>query len=176
MQRWKIILYNTSFALNCLLAFLLIFEQRLWIPAWLQTVGRMHPLLLHFPIVLILLCIFWEGVAGFKKQPSPETRSIGDGLLLITSFSAVSTALMGLLLSKEGGYAQDVVAWHKWGGILISFVSLAWYGFRYYVRRTKIVLALTVVSSIVLISITGHQGANITHGENFLFAPLETGE
>ena len=176
MQRWKNILYNTSFALNCLLGFLLIFEERLWVPAWLQTVGRMHPLFLHFPIVLILLCIFWEAVAGFKKQSTAETRSIGDGLLLVASLSTVSTALMGLLLSKEGGYTQDVVAWHKWGGIIISLLSLAWYGFRDYVRRSRVVLTLTGVSSVILILITGHQGANITHGEDFLFAPLTTGE
>ena len=55
MQRWKTILYNTSFALNCLLVFLLIFEDRLLLPPWVQTVGRMHPLLLHFPIVLMVL-------------------------------------------------------------------------------------------------------------------------
>ncbi|MEO7487448.1 MAG: hypothetical protein ABIU77_10120, partial [Ferruginibacter sp.] len=67
MQRWKTILYNTSFAFNCLLVFLLIFEKGLVVPPWVQAVGRMHPLLLHFPIVLFLLCIFWEAIAGLKK-------------------------------------------------------------------------------------------------------------
>ena len=51
MQRWKLILFNTSFALNCLLVFLLIFEGSIVAPPWVQTIGRMHPLVLHFPIV-----------------------------------------------------------------------------------------------------------------------------
>ena len=55
MQRWKNILFNVSFALNCLLLFLLLFENRLSVPAWLQVAGRMHPLILHFPLVLIVL-------------------------------------------------------------------------------------------------------------------------
>jgi hypothetical protein len=48
------------FAFNILIAFLFIFENFLVIPAWLQTVGRMHPLLLHFPIVILLIAMLLE--------------------------------------------------------------------------------------------------------------------
>ncbi|MEP7144475.1 MAG: chitobiase/beta-hexosaminidase C-terminal domain-containing protein [Ferruginibacter sp.] len=176
MQRWKTILYNTSFALNCLLVFLLIFEKGLSLPPWVQTVGRMHPLLLHFPIVLVVLCIFWELFSGIKKSLTPEKSAIGDWLLLLSSFTAVSSALMGLFLSKEGGYTQDVVEWHKWGGVFISLLSLAWYVFRHSIRRMKIVLAVTALSGLVIVIITGHLGAGITHGDNFLFAPVTKDE
>ena len=172
MQRWKSILYNTSFALNCLLVFLLIFEKRVSVPLWVQAVGRMHPLLLHFPIVLLVLCIFWELFSGLKKPYTPGQDVIGDGLLLLASFTAVTSALMGLLLSKEDGYTQEVVAWHKWGGVFISLLSLAWYVFRNDIRRIKVVLVLTAVTGMVFVVITGHLGADITHGDNFLMAPV----
>ena len=55
MQRWKNSLFNITIALNCLLVFLLLFQDRLAVPAWLQVAGRMHPLVLHFPIVLLVL-------------------------------------------------------------------------------------------------------------------------
>jgi len=55
MQRWKNIFYNVILSLNCLLLFLLIFEGRLSVPSWLQVFGRMHPLIVHFPIVLVLV-------------------------------------------------------------------------------------------------------------------------
>jgi uncharacterized membrane protein len=172
MQRWKTILYNTSFAFNCLLVFLLIFEKGLVVPPWVQTIGRMHPLLLHFPIVLFLLCIFWEAIAGLKKTPSAEQESLGDGLLLLASITSVISALMGLLLSKESGYTQEVVAWHKWGGIIVSLLSLGWYAFRNSVRHSKAILALASVTGIAAVIITGHLGADITHGDNFILAPV----
>lgn len=165
-------MYNTSFALNCLLIFLLIFEGGLSVPSWVQTVGRMHPLLLHFPIVLMVLCVFWEFVSGIKKSVTTERIAIGDWLLLLASFTAVSSALMGLLLSKEEGYTQDVLALHKWGGVFISLLSFAWYIFRDHIRRMKVVMAITVLIGMVTVIITGHLGADITHGQNFMLAPV----
>ena len=172
MQRWKAILYNTGFALNCMLVFLLVFENRLSVPLWVQTIGRMHPLLLHFPIVLLILCICWELFSGLKESNTTELDNIGDGLLLLASLTATASALMGLLLSKEDGYTQEVVAWHKWGGVFISLLSFAWYTFRDSVRRVKPVLVLTVLASTGLVIITSHLGADITHGDNFLLAPV----
>ena len=172
MQRWKTILYNTSFTLNCLLVFLLVFEKGLIVPPWVQTIGRMHPLLLHFPIVLLLLCIFWEAVSGLKKSITTEQADIGDSLLLLASITSVTSALMGLLLSKEGGYTQEVVAWHKWGGIIISLLALGWYAFKNVVRNSKAILALASVTGVAAVIITGHLGADITHGDNFLLAPV----
>ncbi|MDP4284585.1 MAG: FN3 associated domain-containing protein [Bacteroidota bacterium] len=172
MQRWKTILYNTSFGLNCLLAFLLVFEDRLSVPPWVQTIGRMHPLLVHFPIVLVILCVFWELFSGLKKTHTADQAVIGDWLLLFVSLTAVSSALMGLFLSKEDGYTQDIVAWHKWGGVFLSFLCLAWYSFRNSIRKKKRLLGLTVFAGMAILIITGHLGADITHGENFLFAPI----
>ena len=40
-QGWKNVLYNTSFGLNCMLVFLLVFESRISLPAWVQVIGRM---------------------------------------------------------------------------------------------------------------------------------------
>src|SRR4051794_2575844 len=100
MQRLKVIVYNTSFGLNCVLVFLLIFEGRLSLPAWVQSIGRMHLLLLHFPIVLIVLCVFWELFAGVKRSLTAEQSEIGDYLLLFSSLTSAGSALMGLFLSK----------------------------------------------------------------------------
>ena len=42
MPRLKSLLYNITFFLICLLAFLLVFESQLVVPAWLQVGGRLH--------------------------------------------------------------------------------------------------------------------------------------
>ncbi len=172
MERFKQIVFNLTFALNILLLFLLIFDSRLYIPAWLQVVGRMHTLFLHFPIVMLALCIFWELFAGYKKMYAGIKEEIGDELLLAAAITSVITALMGLFLSREAGYTPDLLVWHKWGGVFISFLSLVWYIFRAQVRKVKPALLTTALASLVMIIVTGHLGANITHGEDFLLAPV----
>ena len=169
---WKKIIFNLTFALNVLLLFLFIFDDRLQIPAWLQVVGRMHTLFLHFPIVMLSLCIFWELFSGFKKKYVGVKEEIGDELLLAAAITSVITALMGLFLSRESGYTPDLLVWHKWGGIFISFLSLVWYVFRVKVRQMKPVLLTTALASMIMIIVTGHLGANITHGQDFLLAPV----
>ena len=165
-------MYNTSFGLNCMLVFLLVFESRISLPAWVQVIGRIHTLLLHFPIVLMVLCVCWELFAGFKKSMTTEQTAIGDSLLLVTSLAAVTSALMGLLLSRETGYVPEELAWHKWGGVFISLLALLWYVFRQQLRSIKIVLSITTAISLFVVIITGHLGGNITHGEDFLLAPV----
>lgn len=172
MQRFKTYLYNASFALNCLLVFLLIFEKGLLVPSWVQPIGRMHPMLLHFPIVLLVTCIFWEFFSGLKLSLKTDQTVIGDSLLLITALTSVMSALMGLLLSKEDGYEQDILFWHKWGGAFISLLSILWYVFRESIRNTKLVLGITSITALVVIIITSHLGASVTHGENFVLAPV----
>ncbi|MEO6638430.1 MAG: DUF2231 domain-containing protein, partial [Ginsengibacter sp.] len=172
MQRWKNIIFNITFALNVLLLFLLIFDSRLQVPAWLQVAGRMHTLFLHFPIVMLSLCIFWEVFSGYKKSYVGVKDEIGDELLLAAAITSVITALMGLFLSREAGYTPDLLVWHKWGGVFISFLSLAWYLFRVKMRQIKPVLLTTSLGAMIMIIVTGHLGGNITHGEDFLLAPI----
>jgi uncharacterized membrane protein len=174
MQRWKTILFNFAFSLNCLLLFLMVFEQQLQVPVALQVLGRMHPLLLHFPIVLLVLTVFWELLPRKQKEEMPAAKSIGDTLLLSAALSAVLTSLVGLFLSREEGYEPAVLLWHKWGGVLISFLTLVWFAFRRQVRQVRGLMVTTAMLGLTGIVITGHQGANITHGDNFLLAPLSS--
>lgn len=171
MNRTKNITYNITFGLNCLLAFLLVFGKALDVPTWLQVAGRMHPLFLHFPIVLLVLTAI---SALFLSKKIDETKvEISDFLLLTTAFTAVISALMGLFLSQEEGYNAEAIAWHKWTGVSVSFISLAWYAGRVFIRNSRLFTNLISVLSVIIVVLAGHQGANITHGDDFLTAPLK---
>ena len=172
MHSWKKIIFDSTLALNILLLFLFIFDDRLRLPPWLQVAGRMHTLFLHFPIVILALCIFWELFSGYKESYVGVKSEIGDDLLLAAAFTSAITALMGLFLSREPGYTPDLLVWHKWGGIFISFLSLVWYMFRAKVRQAKPALFFTAFAAMVIIIITGHLGGNITHGQDFIFEPV----
>jgi uncharacterized membrane protein/mono/diheme cytochrome c family protein len=172
MHRWKKIVFDGTLALNIMLLFLFIFDSRLHVPPWLQVAGRMHTLFLHFPIVMLALCIFWELFSGYNKSYVNVKSEIGDDLLLAAALTSVITALMGLFLSREPGYTPDLLVWHKWGGIFISFLSLIWYMLRTKVRQARPALFVTSFGAMVMIIITGHLGGNITHGQDFIFEPV----
>jgi mono/diheme cytochrome c family protein/uncharacterized membrane protein len=172
INRLAKILYNTSILINCLLIFLLVFDQRISVPAWLQVGGRMHPLLLHFPIVLFILFI----VLQFYKSSSTSVPNYNGpkaaGLLLLTVFTASLTALMGLLLSKESGYDTEGIQLHKYAGAGLSVLALVWYSRLNYIQSSRAFTTIFSIVAAILIATTGHQGGNITHGEDYLLAPV----
>jgi uncharacterized membrane protein len=174
MRNVRSLVANVSFFVCCLLAFLLIFENSFTTPSWLQVFGRMHPLLLHFPIALLIIYALWVFVG---KKPNTNEESLHpDDLLLAGSFTAALSALMGLLLSKEGGYSPESLTWHKWGGAITAFASYGWYAFRTQLNQYTLAPKMVAVGVAVLITMAGHQGANITHGENFVLAPITPDE
>lgn len=171
MRNWKAIAYNLVFAGNCLLVFLLVAEQLVVIPQWLQVAGRMHPLILHFPVVLVLLAFLWELLVNRRFQ-QPAGNQIGDVLLLSSGLFAMLTAIMGLILAHEPGYEPDSIFWHKWGGVALSLGCLAWYAYRNPIRQIPAMNWGAGVTALFILLVTGHEGATITHGENFLLAPV----
>ena len=148
MQRWKNSLFNITFALNCLLLFLVLFENKLSIPAWLQVAGRMHPLILHFPVVLISLYALTTLLFGFNKESKDDAyKNTTDLLLLLASLSAVVTAIAGLFLSREEGYDPEALFWHKWSGVIVSVFTMGWYYFSKKVEAKKIFSFFTPMES-----------------------------
>ncbi|MDQ6481892.1 c-type cytochrome domain-containing protein [Dyadobacter sp. LHD-138] len=162
------------FASNILIAFLFLFEDKLVIPAWLQTIGRMHPMILHFPIVILLIAMLME-FFRFKTENAINIfyRNFLQNLLLIGALFAAVTVIMGLFLSREEGYSGNTLFWHKWTGAGIFFIA----SFIYWIRNSSWykapVAKISSVLVVVALILTGHYGASLTHGENFVFEPID---
>lgn len=163
-------------ASNIFILFLLLFESKLVIPAWLQTIGRMHPLILHFPIVILLLAMLLE-FFSFRPEYAKNSfyRNFLQNLLLAGSLLAAVTVIMGLFLSQEEGYEGEILAYHKWTGVGIFFFA----SFIYAIRNTawyKAPIAKTgSLLTVAMLVVTGHYGAALTHGMNFIWEPIEAG-
>lgn len=163
-------IYNFCIALNCLLLFLAFFGANMQLPMALKVVGRMHPLVLHFPIVLLVLTGVWAFFIAPKFANIPSV--IGHNLLLFTAISSALAALMGLFLGQEGDYNADILFWHKWSGVGVAVLTWAGYAFRDQIQANSLLSKSFFAAGLVAITIAGHKGAAITHGENYLLAPL----
>jgi uncharacterized membrane protein len=166
---------NFLFVLNVFVVFLLIFESKLVVPVWLQPFGRMHPLILHFPIVLLLLSMVME-FFRFRTtyQADGFYQYFTSNLLLVGVISSGITVIMGLFLSQEEGYTGSVLLWHKWAGIGVFFMASIVYtcrNFTWYKGGAARGGALLTTLCLIL---AGHFGAALTHGDNFIWQPVLT--
>jgi uncharacterized membrane protein len=170
MERLKKISADTVFVVQILIAFILVFEKSISVPPLLQAFGRLHPLLLHLPIGLLLVTV----IVIFTRRYF-EGTSLNDLLSFLLHFTALTasfTTLMGLLLSLEGTFAADQLRAHKWTGVSLSF--LCW--FLLSVEDNIRVLRPLGAVGVILLIFTGHFGATLTHGEDFVLGPLESPE
>lgn len=140
--------------------------DKMVIPPLLQVFGRAHPLILHFPIVLLLMAV------GLLWVSDERLKKAGGQILLVGGNLTGITVVAGLILASED-YEGEALVWHQWLGIGSLLLSVLIYFFReksgYSIRISTGTLALSII-------LTGHFGANLTHGEDFLLAPIQSKE
>jgi uncharacterized membrane protein len=140
-----------------------------------QFFGRFHPLLVHLPIGILFLAFFFEFASYFS--PFKKLRQAVQPSLFLGALFAIAAVASGLLLSREGGYDDRLLILHRNTGIATAvFTALL-----YFLRKSavtyfqdkgkrKIVRIFLFIPLIGLLSLTGHLGGSITHGEGYLFS------
>ena len=165
------------FGLNILIIFLMVFESQLVIPQWLHVLGRMHPLLLHFPIVLLILASLMEFFRFSSENNKAALYHQFTSYFFIGGilFSGL-TILMGLILSLEDGYESDSLDYHKWFGLSTLLIATVLFKLRDYNWYTRTHAKLGSISLILTLIVAGHFGAILTHGDNFVLEPVSQPE
>lgn len=130
--------------------------------------GRLHPLLVHLPIGILL---FAFALILFQRFQKVEVEVAISFALLLGSISAVFASAAGWFLAQSGEYDADLVFQHQWMGIGTAIFSFA----AYFIKRIRDILTTITVCALM---VTGHFGGNLTHGEDYLFpkkksAPLQ---
>jgi uncharacterized membrane protein len=142
-----------------------------------KFIGRFHPAIIHLPIGFLTLAILLQVCSNHpayaKVKPAlPFIWFAG----FISSFLSVA---LGLLLSSDGDYDKNIIAWHKWSGIGLTLTVLVYY----FISATKWErvktispafmppFLLTIIGALLLL--TGHNGGTLTHGKGYLseYAP-----
>lgn len=147
------------------------------VPDILIFFGRFHPLVVHLPIGFIMFAFILEILSKWKNLK--ELRAAIPYALLFGFLTAAKACTLGYMLSMTGEYDGPMLDGHFWFGIATTVVTLlAWL---ISIDKIKIpalktfkanISALTLL--VVLISITGHYGGNLTHGSDYLtkYAPF----
>ncbi len=130
----------------------------------LELIGRLHPLIVHLPIGILL---FAFGLILFQRFRKVEIEPIIGMALLWGSLTAAAACVAGWLLAQSGEYDADLVFLHQWTGIATAALGFTAYFFK---RLRDILTTLTVV----FLSVAGHYGGNLAHGEDYLFPKKKT--
>lgn len=137
-----------------------------------QLLGRLHPLIVHLPVGFIVMGLLFQWY-DHKKQQYRQPITI---IYLWATVSAVLACITGYLQYTSEGYAFDSIKMHLWTGIITTLISFFMYlrlqeknkldGIR------RIPIRVFGIAMLILISLTGHLGGSITHGEDYLVEPL----
>lgn len=140
---------------------------------WLwQFLARLHPLLVHFPIGLLCVALILELIDW--KRKSEKLRDATNILTWIGAISAVFAVIFGWMLASQEESAGNVLEIHRWAGISTMLLSLAaLFSLRFNKRLPYRSLLITTVLGV---SIAGHYGAMVTHGDDYLSSTLPFGK
>ncbi len=152
----------TILGLTIFLLFCTLFNSYIELPPLLAWLGKWHPLLLHFPIVLLL------GIALLTLF----NRPVHPLLFKVTVLTTLLTAISGFFLATDITDKGDILLRHQWLGSGLAFLCVIWYAFVDSIPK-KPLLKKGIPGLILVITIgTGHFGGMLTHGEDFLSIPL----
>lgn len=142
-------------------------------PNWiLQLLGRLHPLLVHFPIGLLVIALVLELLTIKRKR-----KGLREGInfmVYIGAGFAVFSALFGWFLKTQDDYTGDLVDNHQYTGIATAVLALVTaLVLKNSLKKKNVKLTayrFMLVVTVVLLTIAGHLGASLTHGEDYLTA------
>lgn len=95
-------------------------ETQLQMPVWrraLRMLGRLHPISTHFPVALMFVAVFAEGLAWWTRREvwSHTVRF----LVVLAALGALATAGLGWINASFTSYVGEsaaILGWHRWLG------------------------------------------------------------
>ena len=146
---------------------------------FLRFLGRLHPLIVHFPIGLAITAAFVELINIIRRKPTASQFAF-----MATGFAAVSAVLAAIFgwfyADFEGAGPKTALFLHRWIGtvaagalVVVFFCGLAG-------RTGRRISALNgyrwgLVISAILVTVGSHFGGEMVYGEGYftkvLFPP-----
>ncbi|MBL8752071.1 MAG: hypothetical protein JNK15_02115 [Planctomycetes bacterium] len=135
---------------------------------WLAVFGRAHPVLLHAPLGLLPGLALLEFGAVLLRRPPPRGAVLA--LAWLCALTAAAAAASGLVWAGESNDGSPTLGQHKIAGLVLAGLCLVVAVLAFASSRGPFRIALVLACAAMFP--TGHLGGEMTHGSDFLFAPL----
>jgi uncharacterized membrane protein len=140
---------------------------------FIYFLGRFHVLVLHLPIGIVVALFVLEWAS--RKEKYRYLQAAAPFLWGALALSALVTVLLGYMHFSEGSFTGPSGTQHRWFGTAFAVLATAFAFLRTsrFADNYRPVFFPASIVLLVLISITGHFGGNLTHGSTFLveYAP-----
>ena len=90
----------------------------------ISSLGRLHPLIVHLPIGILLFAYTLMLFERFRRVDMAAAVSFA---LLLGAISAAAACGAGWLLAQSGEYNADLVFKHQWTGIATAALGFSAY-------------------------------------------------
>ncbi|MBL1218833.1 MAG: hypothetical protein D8M59_15240 [Planctomycetes bacterium] len=148
----------------------------------LNWIGRWHPIAAHFPIGLIITGALLLVISSFRPRWTTG-KGGAKSCIFLGTIAAVGTAVLGLInntFSVHPEATHDLREVHEWAGLAAAGISLVagyllWTaacaecaGGKGHRLPTWVTVGASVLAAIA-VAVTGHFGASIVYGTDYLW-------
>ena len=136
-----------------------------------RLLALLHPLVIHFPIALLLAAAFLELVRHLKPAWNPA-QAIAWNLHIGTAGVLMSVAT-GWSRAGTMGFAPELkpVLWiHRWAGVATLAVTLLLLFFWWAEKHNSHMATpfrFTMFATVILIGVTAHHGGLLVYGTDY---------
>lgn len=134
-------------------------------------VGRLHPLLIHFPIALVIAAALAEAVAMVTADERWRTVAVAN-VRAGAVFALLATIAGWRLAMAPETDVSPLLEWHRWLGTVASGAALAAAlgtgGLRVRSALGVRMYRIALFASGTLVAVAGHFGGLLVWGANFL--------
>jgi uncharacterized membrane protein len=137
----------------------------------MALVGRLHPLIVHFPIALVMLAAAAEGAAAATGDWQWRTVAVIN--VRAGAAFAVAAVIAGWRLASASGVdSTPLLEWHRWLGAIAAVSTVAAAMATYRAERLScrdlVIYRLALFLAATCVAVTGHVGGLLVWGADFL--------
>lgn len=140
-------------------------------------VQHIHPMLVHFPIVLILLLAAFDSISVLQGKNIIGRTTAGNislALALLTAVSAIATFAFGgmaLNVAESGGFHSDVAEIHESLGTAVAIAASVygvlrlalWWRNPRLPAAANFIFPLTAIAGSALVAVTASYGGQLVY-------------